>query len=25
MLRERSGGRPGATLCTEMNIGIGTK
>jgi hypothetical protein len=25
MLRERSGGRPGATLCTELNIGIGTK
>ncbi len=25
MLRERSGGSPGATLCTEMNIGIGTK
>lgn len=25
MLRERSGGRPEAALCTEMNIGIGTK
>jgi ubiquinone/menaquinone biosynthesis C-methylase UbiE len=25
MLRERSGGGPGATLSTEMNIGIGTK
>lgn len=25
MLRERSGGGPGATLTSEMNIGIGTK
>jgi ubiquinone/menaquinone biosynthesis C-methylase UbiE len=25
MLRERSGGRPGTTLCIEMNIGNGTK
>lgn len=25
MLRDRSGGRPGATLHTEVNVGIGTK